>query len=308
MNDRASLVAALERAGIRPDRRFGQNFLHDREALQRIAALAVPEPGATVVEVGLGAGTLSRALLERLGPDGFLLGYELDRRLEPVLSDIAREEAAFHPRIQDALAADPAAELWAQGRGGEAAYVSNLPYYLTSELILQALSRWPGLWSSLTLMLQSEVVPRLLAKPGDARYGPLAVMVRSYGEGRSVFSLPPHLFYPAPAVRSTVVQLLPQRNGGPAARLLRRDGVAWLGALEALFAQRRRQLPAQLRQLGVAADKIEACCRLLQERGVDPRSRAAALEPDLLAELSLLSGVWERCRDLPGQEDRSSRL
>lgn len=294
MNRRARLVAALERAGIRPDRRFGQNFLHDEEALRRIAGLAVPEPGAAVIEVGLGAGTLSQALLERLGPDGCLVGYELDRRLSAPLQDIARDEPAFHPYMQDALMADPAADLAAHGRRGVAAYVSNLPYYLTSELILQALSRWPGLWSSLTLMVQQEVVPRLLAGPGDARYGPLAVMVRSYGEGRRIFDLPPHHFYPVPAVRSSVIQLLPHPNGGPAAALLRRNGVVWLRVLEALFAQRRRQLPAQLRGLDVKPDRIEACRVRLEERGIDQRSRASELTPDMLADVAMLSDLWAR--------------
>ena len=244
--------------------------------------------------MGLGAGTLSRALLERLGPDGCLVGYELDRRLEPLLLEIARDEPAFHPVIQDALVADPAADLAAHGCGGEAACVSNLPYYLTTELILKALSCWPALWSSLTLMVQSEVVQRLLAGPGDSRYGPLAVMVRSYGEGRRVFDLPPHLFYPSPAVRSTVVQLLPKPDGGPAATLLHRDGGVWLRALEALFAQRRRQLLPQLRELGVAADRIAACRIRLEERGVDPRSRASELSPDLLADLTVMSDLWTR--------------
>ena len=284
---RAALLDALARYGIRPDRRFGQNFLFEAAALEAIADSAELAPGDTVVEVGCGAGTLTRALLARIGDDGCLLGYELDLQLAGILGALVDESPAFHLRLQDALEAEPLRDLAALGREGPAALVANLPYYLTTPLLYWALTQPPALWSSLTVMVQREAGARLAADVGSARYGPLAVLLQSFGALETGIDLPPHQFYPMPGVRSRVYHLRRAGEDGGrwplASARLREDGPGWLAALQSLFAGRRKQLLAQLRALGADEAALQGAQAALAARGLDLRARAEQLDPDALA-------------------------
>lgn len=208
-------------------RRFGQHFLADEFLVDGIVRGAGVSPGDRVLEVGPGLGILTRALL-RAGAD--LTAVELDRDLAAYL-----REALPAVRL---IEGDAARLDWAEvcpGQGWK--IVANLPYNVGTGLVVDWL-RGPRRFASLTVMLQWEVVQRLLAPPGSKTYGAVSVLAAAYAEGRLLRKVPPGAFHPPPKVESAVVhfdlQAEPRLEGVPAAHF---ETVVRAG-----FAQRRKTL------------------------------------------------------------------
>jgi 16S rRNA (adenine1518-N6/adenine1519-N6)-dimethyltransferase len=256
------LREVIARHGLSASKALGQNFLLDAQLLDRIAAIPGPLTGQHVFEVGPGPGGLTRALL-RAGAT--VTTIERDRRCMPALAEIA---AAWPGRLtvieDDALKVDLTAVMPPGGH-----IVSNLPYNVGTALLVRWLSGadWPPRWQSLTLMFQREVAERIVAKPGSAAFGRLAVL----GQWRSTarIALPVHrsAFTPPPKVMSAVVHITPT----PAP-----DGVTSAG-IEALtaaaFGQRRKMLRQSLKGLPGALAALDAC-------GIDSARRAETLSVD----------------------------
>jgi 16S rRNA (adenine1518-N6/adenine1519-N6)-dimethyltransferase len=215
-----------------------------------------------VLEVGPGPGGLTRGLLAEGARH--VTAVEKDARCLPALQAIAAQYPGRLTVVEgDALAFD-LATLPAAVR-----IVANLPYNIGTELLIRWLTPadWPPRWQSLTLMFQKEVAERIVARPGTAAYGRLAVLAAWRTEARIVLTLPPAAFTPPPKVSSAVVHLtaLPApRHAADLARLSR--------VTQAAFGQRRKMLRASLR--GLAPD-IEA---RLQGLGIDPTARAETLD------------------------------
>jgi 16S rRNA (adenine1518-N6/adenine1519-N6)-dimethyltransferase len=250
---------AIADAGLRADRRLGQNFLLDLNLLDRIVRAVPGSPGDRVYEVGPGPGGLTRALLKA----GYrVVAVERDRRAIPILEALA---AVADDRLTvvagDAMAMDAAA------LAGEGAHlVANLPYNIGTALLTDWLSAepWPGWWRSATLMFQQEVAARIVAAPGSTAWGRLSILAQWRTEARIVLTLPPAAFTPPPKVSSAVVQLIPRaiEPGLPARR------VAALTA--AAFGQRRKMLRQALKGMPGGPEA-------LAETGIDPARRAETL-------------------------------
>jgi 16S rRNA (adenine1518-N6/adenine1519-N6)-dimethyltransferase len=247
------LREALARAGIFPDKRFGQHFLLDLNLCAKIVRLAAVRAEECVIEVGPGPGGLTRALLEA---GALVVAVEKDARFLPLLQDLA-EASGGRLRVvrADALAIDEEALA-----GAGAPVVANLPYNVGSPLLVKWLT---GRFRprSMTLMFQSEVAQRITAPPGGGEYGRLGVLAQALCEVEIVMTLPARAFTPPPKVDSAVVRLIP-RAERPDDRLI----AALQLVTQAAFGQRRKMLRSSLRRLG-GAD----LCRTV---GVDPDARA----------------------------------
>lgn len=229
--------ALLSAYGLRPKKRYGQNFLMDGGAARRIARLALENAPASqspvVVEIGAGTGALTRALLDE-GAE--VTAIEIDPELAVVLR--ARDDLADATiACADALTFDYDAV--ARGRAWCAA--GNLPYNVATPLMLHLIERRDGP-RAIVAMIQKDVADRLAAKPGTPAYGSLSIAVQYAMRVERAFTLGPRSFYPPPNVDSTVVRLT--RRDEPAAAP--RDEALFLQVVRAGFAYRRKTLANSL--------------------------------------------------------------
>lgn len=227
----ASPRALLAKAGLRPRKRFGQNFLVSTAAARRIAraSLEGAVPGLRTIEIGAGTGTLTRALLEESAD---LTAIEIDPGLVEILR--SREDLnAAHIVEADALTFDYAA--WSQGAPWRVA--GNLPYNIATPLLLRLIEIRPGP-QRLTVMVQKDVAARFAARPATAAYGSLSVAVQYAMRVEHCFDLPPNAFFPVPKVYSSVVRLV--RREQPAVAV--RDLALFWKVVRGAFAYRRKTL------------------------------------------------------------------
>lgn len=238
---RAWTLQTLRDLGIAPRRAFGQHFLTDARALERILRCARLPWESTVLEIGPGLGTLTEALV-RAGHR--VVAVELDRRLIPFLRKRFSPEDVVIVE-GDALAVDFEVLREENASGRPMHVVSNLPYQIATPLLLRLLSLTPPL-ASLTVMVQREVGERLLAPPGTRAYGALSLVVAVYARVGLCFHLRPGAFTPPPEVDSSVVRLLPH----PEPVVPRREErEAFVEFLFGVFRHRRKTLANNLRYL-----------------------------------------------------------
>ena len=257
----------IHRHGLDAKKALGQNFLLDLNLTQKIARTAGPLEGVTVIEVGPGPGGLTRAILA-LGARK-VIAIERDSRCLPALAEIAAHYPGRLDVIEgDALKTDFAALAAAEAAHGPVRIIANLPYNIGTQLLVNWLlpekeKGWPPFWQSLTLLLQKEVVERIVATEEDDHYGRLGVLCGWLTDARAAFDIPPQAFTPPPKVTSTVVHLVPRAAPLPceAGKLERVTAAA--------FGQRRKMLRQSLKPVGGEA--------LLSRAGIDPARRAETL-------------------------------
>ncbi len=246
------LRESLAAAGLTARKRFGQHFLLDLNVTRKIARLAGPLDGETVVEVGPGPGGLTRALLEA---GARVIAVEKDPRFVPLL-----EALAAHAEGRLTIVQADALTLAADAAPPGSPVVANLPYNVATPLLVGWLT---NAWRprSMTLMFQKEVAQRIVAAPGGKVYGRLSVLAQALAEPRIVMELPARAFTPPPKVDSAVVRLTPRPDRPSEALTERLQRVT-----AAAFGQRRKMLRSSLRALGG-----EALCAAA---GLDPAARA----------------------------------
>jgi 16S rRNA (adenine1518-N6/adenine1519-N6)-dimethyltransferase len=257
-------VAALLRArGLQPRKGLGQNFLTDPVALERIVSAADLSPSDVVVEVGAGAGTLTRLLA---GQAGRVLALELDDHLVELLRELFSELRNVEVIHADVLRFS-SSDLPQEGYK----VVGNLPYYITSAVLRRFLSGTPRP-GMMVVTVQHEVAERIVAKPGKMNL--LAVSVQFYGRPRIVARIPAGAFYPVPKVDSAVVRI----DVGKQPTVHLGEGVGdtlFFRVVRAGFSQKRKKLRNSLGG-GLAFAPAEAA-EALEQAGVDPGRRAETL-------------------------------
>ena len=265
--------ALLARWGLRPKKRFGQNFLMDGNAAHRIARLCLSgvESGARALEIGAGTGALTLALLDE---GASVTALEIDTDLAALLR--SREELARATVIEaDALEFDYAA--WAGAQPWVA--TGNLPYNIATPLIV-GLVEMDGGPQSLTVMVQKDVAERLAAAPGSKAYGSLSIAVQYAMRVERAFTLGPKFFYPPPKVQSTVVHMV--RRERPA--VAPRDLALFRKVVRAAFAYRRKTLANSLSlALGMERAAIESA---LAASNLAPEIRGERLTLDDFAAMA----------------------
>ncbi|MDP6565266.1 MAG: 16S rRNA (adenine(1518)-N(6)/adenine(1519)-N(6))-dimethyltransferase RsmA [Alphaproteobacteria bacterium] len=254
------LREVIARHGIAAQKSLGQHFLLDLNLTRKIARAAGDLRRRTVLEVGAGPGGLTRALLAEGA--GHVVAVERDKRCLAALEELAAGQAGRLTVIAaDALELDERQVL-----SGPASVVANLPYNISTLLLLKWLDRLE-LFDRLVLMLQREVAQRLTAPPGGKTYGRLSVMLQWRCRARTLFDVPARAFTPPPKVVSTVVGIEPL----PAPRAPA-DAAVLAAVVAAAFGQRRKMLRTSLKQIS------DDPGGLLAAAGLDPTLRAESLD------------------------------
>lgn len=219
-----------------PSKRLGQHFLRDQRTIHRIIEALAPKPDETIVEIGPGTGALTSELVERAGR---LIAVEFDSKLTPFLNDRFGSFANFKLLMADALTLDFCAEILP---AKSARLVANLPYNI-STAILQRLIAQRACFDDMVLMLQREVVERVLAPAGTTDRGYISVLVEAYCEAEKLFDVAPGAFRPPPKVWSSVmrVRFRPRINTE-----VTDEGLLW-EIVSAGFAQKRKTILNNLR-------------------------------------------------------------
>ncbi|WP_263117787.1 16S rRNA (adenine(1518)-N(6)/adenine(1519)-N(6))-dimethyltransferase RsmA [Cellulomonas sp. RIT-PI-Y] len=266
------------RAGVRPTKTLGQNFVLDGGTVRKIVRGADIVPGERVVEVGPGLGSLTLGLLEA-GAD--LIAVEID----PVLAGLLPETVRRH--VPDATVstvdlphvdAEPATLTLVRGDALDVralpgrpptALVANLPYNVSVPVLLSFLEHFPTL-ERVLVMVQAEVADRLAAPPGSRTYGVPSAKAAWYAEARRTVTVGRSVFWPVPNVDSALVRM--DRRTPPPTTATREQVFA---VVDAAFAQRRKMLRAALAPL--AGDTASATAAI-EAAGVDPQARGEALD------------------------------
>ena len=249
----SELSDILRASGFRFNKALGQNFIFDGNLLDAIVSDAGVTAEDTVVEIGTGAGTLTARLAARAKK---VFSFEVDERLRPVLDISLKGAENVEVVFRDVMKMkdDELLEMI----GGEFKVVANLPYYITTPLIMRfAESTLPV--DSLTVMVQKEVADRLTAEVGSADYAAVTLAVKVFGAAAVTRIVDRHMFRPAPNVDSAVVRIdrVPGRLDGADEKLVRK-------LVRAAFAMRRKTLVNNLAaSFGIpkqqAADLVTAC-------------------------------------------------
>ena len=253
--------------------KLGQNFLRDQQAIQRIAAAIGDIGERTVVEIGPGKGAITELLAGRAR---HLIAIELDRELAWNLQERFLPEKGFANvtiERQDVLKFDFASAAKAACR--PLLVVGNLPYYITSPILLRLAENAASLETAV-LMVQREVADRISAEPGSRDYGLLSVTLQLYGAAKNLFTLPPQAFVPPPDVHSTVFRW----NFAPRFEELQVEEASFIAFLKRSFAQKRKTLSNNLRAAGMAPEQISAAYKMAE---IPALARTEALSIEQLA-------------------------
>lgn len=254
---------------------LGQNFLINPSVCPRMAQAAMPDPDVEygALEIGAGVGVLTHELAQRARR---VLCVEIDERLRPVLAETLADCGNVHIVYEDAMQADLASLIREEMAGLRVTVAANLPYYITSPLIMRLLeSRLPV--ESITVMVQKEAAARLCAAPGERACGAVSAAVWYYSEPEQLFPVSRGSFLPAPDVDSCVIRLRVRQTPPVSVK----DEAFFFRVVRAAFAQRRKTLLNALTS-GLGCRK-EALSRALEECGVSPLSRAESLTLEQLA-------------------------
>lgn len=261
----------LRETGFGFKKKFGQNFITDKNLLASIVSLAGVTATDTVVEIGCGAGTLTRALAEKAKR---VVAFEVDKTLEPVLAQTLAGFENAEVVFKDFLKVDLAAF---EDEYGEYSVVANLPYYITTPLITKLLDGGKKC-KSLAVMVQEEVAERLCAKENTPEYGAITAVVAYRARAEIIKRVPRTMFTPRPNVDSAVVKLTVE-DGRIAA-----DETAFKKTVHAAFSSRRKTLVNNL--MSVFKTTREQSEAALLKCGIDLKARGETLSPQKFADLS----------------------
>jgi 16S rRNA (adenine1518-N6/adenine1519-N6)-dimethyltransferase len=253
--------------------KLGQNFLASPAAAQRIVEALSDIHARTVVEIGPGGGALTGLLAARAGK---LIAVELDRELASHLRKTWEETT--HVRIEQANILAVEFSTLAAEAGDKLLVVGNLPYYLTSDILLHLFANAEAI-AQAVVMVQEEVADRLTAQPGSSDYGWLSATAQMHARAEKLFSLSPEAFHPPPNVWSAVVRLRMQ----PRFKEYGVDCGGFLRFLQVGFRQKRKTLLNNLKAMG-AADAEKLSCTL-EALGFAPGVRAEAVRLEDMARL-----------------------
>ena len=259
--------------------RLGQNFLVDADACRRVVAALGDIAQDAVLEIGPGHGAITRLLAR---PAGHLTLIEFDPTLAAVLTSELCRASHVEIRHADVLTLDITA--LARERGRKLAVIGNLPYYITSDILLHLLAHHAAI-DRAVLMVQREVAERITAQPGTSDYGVLSATMQLYGKVELLFTLPPSAFAPPPEVHSSVFRFHVQPRFGE----LGITPARFVPFMRASFAQKRKTWANNLRNAGYNADAIAAA---FTAAGLDRNVRAEAVDlPHMAAIFRALSNA-----------------
>ena len=232
--NRTQLREALAKNGLRPNKRLGQNFLCDPNAADAIVRAAGDLHARDVLEIGPGIGTMTQYLAEAARE---VTAVEIDRNLIPILEETLAEYDNVTVINQDILKLDLEALSQEKNGGRPIKVVANLPYYITTPIIMGLYESHVPV-NSITVMVQKEVAQRMQAGPGSKDYGALSLAVQYYASPYIAANVPPNCFMPRPNVGSAVIHLESYQNPPVSVK----DEKLMFALIRASFNQRRKTL------------------------------------------------------------------
>ncbi|HIS27546.1 MAG TPA: 16S rRNA (adenine(1518)-N(6)/adenine(1519)-N(6))-dimethyltransferase RsmA [Candidatus Pullilachnospira intestinigallinarum] len=253
-------IAVLQKYHFTFQKKFGQNFLIDPHVLEKIIRAAEITKEDYVLEIGPGIGTMTQYLSCAAGK---VCAVEIDRNLIPILEDTLNGFENVTVLNEDILKVDIGELARRQNGGRPIKVVANLPYYITTPIIMGLLESHAPV-ASMTVMVQKEVAARMQAAPGTKDYGALSLAVQYYAEPYIAANVPPNCFMPRPGVGSAVIRLTLHKR--PPVEV--KDEALLFGIIRASFNQRRKTLVNGLKNdqvLDFSREEIEeaaAACGL----------------------------------------------
>lgn len=259
-------------------KKFGQNFLIDHHVLNKIISSAKISKEDFVLEIGPGIGTMTQYLAEAAG---HVLAVEIDKTLIPILHETLAEYDNVEIINEDVLKLDICKIVEEKNGGKPVKVVANLPYYITTPIIMGLLEQHVPV-ESITVMVQKEVAMRMQAGPGTKDYGALSLAVQYYCEPYIAANVPPNCFIPRPKVGSTVIRLT--RYSKPPVVTAHEQLMFRL--IRASFNQRRKTLANGLNNASDLSFSKEAIAQAIEKLGVSPSIRGEALTLEQFAKLA----------------------
>lgn len=260
----------MKKYGISANKSLGQNFLINDEVVTKIIEKAEISKEDLVIEIGPGLGTLTKKLLKHAGK---VIAIELDKRMIEILIDRFKLYNNFELINEDVLKVDLNKLIKQNMRDNikNAKIVANLPYYITTPIIMKLLEEKLPI-KSITVMIQKEVADRLIDKPGGKNSGAITYSVYYYAEAEEVLKVMPNSFIPEPSVESKVIKLnIREKNAVQV-----QDEKLMFRIIKYTFMQRRKTLVNALEKSGIFESKKEII-EILQKLGINEKIRGEAL-------------------------------
>lgn len=277
-------IAVLNKYRFVFQKKYGQNFLIDTHVLDKIIRAAQIGADDFVVEIGPGIGTMTQYLAAAARQ---VTAIEIDKALIPILEETLEGYDNVTILNEDVLKVDIRGLVEEQNNGEPIKVVANLPYYITTPIIMGLFESNVPL-ESVTVMVQKEVADRMKTGPGSKDYGALSLAVQYYARPELIANVPPNCFMPRPGVGSAVIKLT--RHEKPPVQV--EEEAFLFQVIRAAFNQRRKTLVNSLNNaLDIAVSK-EAAAKVLEEMGLSPSIRGEALTLEQFAELG--NRLWER--------------
>ena len=274
------LRGILQKHGFSFKKQFGQNFISDVNLLSSIVEASGIDGETTVVEIGCGAGTLTRAIAERAKK---VYAFDIDKDLQPVLAETLAGLDNVEVIFRDFNKIDLKAF---EEEIGNYTVVANLPYYITTPLVTKLLEEGEKV-QGLSIMVQEEVAERFCAREDTPEYGSITAAIALKGSAKIVKRVSKNLFYPRPNVDSAVVKITFERD-----RIAVKDEKAYRLTVKCAFLNRRKTLENNL--VNFFKVSRETAKKILREANVDEKARGETLSPKrlaLLADILVDNGV-----------------
>jgi len=271
-------IAVLQKYNFNFQKKFGQNFLIDTNVLDKIIRSAEITKDDCVLEIGPGIGTMTQYLAENARE---VIAVEIDKALIPILEDTLSEYDNVTVINDDILKVDINKIARERNGGKPIKVVANLPYYITTPIIMGLFESHVPL-KSITIMVQKEVADRMQEGPGSKEYGALSLAVQYYAKPEIVANVPPNCFIPRPNVGSAVIRLT--RYGEPPVKV--QDEAKMFALIRASFNQRRKTLVNGLGNaagLNVSKEQVQ---KALEIMGLSPTVRGETFSLEQFAQLS----------------------
>ena len=266
----------MDKYHITANKNLGQNFLIDDEAVAGIVEAANVSKDDLIIEIGPGLGTLTKELLDRAGK---VICIELDKRMIEILNDRFSMYDNFKVLNDDVLKVD-LKTLIANEKIKSTKIVANLPYYITTPIIMKLLEERLDI-ETITVMIQKEVADRLVTKPGTGDTGAITYTIHYYTEPKRVLEVPNTAFIPAPKVNSTVINL----NILKKPRVTVKDEAKLFEVIKTAFMQKRKTLLNALANSNKYGSK-EQICKTLELLSIDNRVRPEKLTLEEFAKIA----------------------
>lgn len=274
----SNTIEVLKKYNFNFQKKYGQNFLVDSHVLEKIVASAGITQEDCVLEIGPGIGTMTQYLAEKARE---VIAVEIDKNLIPVLKDTLSDYSNVTILHEDILKVDIKGLVDTENGGRAIKVVANLPYYITTPIIMGLFESGVPL-KSITVMVQKEVADRMQVGPGTKDYGALSLAVQYYAKPEIVAQVGPNCFIPKPNVGSAVIRLT--RYEEPPARV--RDEKFMFRLIRAAFNQRRKTLVNSLCNAGIEGVNKEDIVNALDEMKISRTVRGEALTLEQFGKLS----------------------